>query len=202
MNENMEKKKKGESRIKLLCRLFVSFAKIGVMTFGGGLAMLPMLERELVEGRKWVTHEEILDYYAVGQCTPGIIAVNTATFVGYKQSKVLGAISATLGMVFPSLVIISVIAAVLSNFADIPAVQHAFAGIRIAVCALITVAVIKLAKSNVRSLVQILIAVAAFVVIAVFGASPVVVVVGSAVTGLVLGGFGLIGKKKNKEEKK
>lgn len=179
-----------ESRGKLLAQLFVSFAKIGVMTFGGGLAMLPMLERELVESKKWVTTEEILDYYAVGQCTPGIIAVNTATFVGYKKSKVLGAIASTLGVVFPSVVIISVIAAVLSNFADIPAVQHAFSGIRIAVCALIASAVIKLAKSNVKSLVQIIIAVCAFIIIAVFGASPVVIVVSSAIAGLLLGKFG------------
>ncbi len=186
----MEQNQKKESRGKLLAQLFVSFAKIGVMTFGGGLAMLPMLERELVESKKWVTTQEILDYYAVGQCTPGIIAVNTATFVGYKKSKVWGAIFATLGMVFPSLVIISVIAAVLSNFADIPAVQHAFAGIRIAVCALIASAVIKLAKSNVKNLTQIIIAVAAFVIIAVFGASPVVVVVAAAVAGLLLGKFG------------
>ncbi len=191
----MKENKAETGRAKLLAQLFVSFAKIGVMTFGGGLAMLPMLERELVEDRKWVTHEEILDYYAVGQCTPGIIAVNTATFVGYKMSKVIGAAIATLGMVFPSLVIITVIAAVLSNFADIPSVQHAFAGIRIAVCALIASAVIKLAKSNVKSIAQIIIAVAAFVVIAVFGASPVVVVVGAAVAGLLLGRFG----KKNKE---
>ena len=197
----MKESKKGDSRAKLLCQLFISFAKIGVMTFGGGLAMLPMLERELVENKKWVKTEEILDYYAVGQCTPGIIAVNTATFVGYKQSKVLGAIFATVGVVFPSVVIISAIAAVLSNFADIPAVQHAFAGIRIAVCALITSAVIKLAKSNVKNLVQIIIAVAAFVIIAVFGASPVVVVIGSAVAGLVLGKFGLTAKKKEGEKK-
>ena len=197
----MSKNEKQPNRFKLLCQLFISFAKIGVMTFGGGLAMLPMLERELVENKKWVKTEEILDYYAVGQCTPGIIAVNTATFVGYKQSKVLGAIFATIGVVFPSVVIIAAIAAVLSNFADIPAVQHAFAGIRIAVCALITSAVIKLAKSNVKSLVQILIAVAAFIVIAVFGASPVVVVIGSAVAGLVLGKFGLVGKKKEGEKK-
>ena len=186
----MEQNNKKESRGKLLAQLFVSFAKIGVMTFGGGLAMLPMLERELVESKKWVTTQEILDYYAVGQCTPGIIAVNTATFVGYKKSKVLGSVVATLGMVFPSLVIISVIAAVLSNFADIPAVQHAFAGIRIAVCALIASAVIKLAKSNVKNLTQIIIAVAAFIIIAVFGASPVVVVIASAIAGLLLGKFG------------
>ena len=186
----MEQNNKKESRGRLLAQLFVSFAKIGVMTFGGGLAMLPMLERELVESKKWVTTQEILDYYAVGQCTPGIIAVNTATFVGYKKSKVLGSVVATLGMVFPSLVIISVIAAVLSNFADIPAVQHAFAGIRIAVCALIASAVIKLAKSNVKNLTQIIIAVAAFIIIAVFGASPVVVVIASAIAGLRLGKFG------------
>lgn len=197
----MSKQEKQPNRFKLLCQLFTSFAKIGVMTFGGGLAMLPMLERELVENKKWVKTEEILDYYAVGQCTPGIIAVNTATFVGYKQSKVLGAIFSTVGVVFPSVVIIAAIAAVLSNFADIPAVQHAFAGIRIAVCALITAAVIKLAKSNVKSLVQIIIAVAAFIIIAVFGASPVVVVIGSAVAGLVLGKFGLTGKKKEGEKK-
>ncbi len=186
----MEQNNKKESKGRLLAQLFVSFAKIGVMTFGGGLAMLPMLERELVESKKWVTTQEILDYYAVGQCTPGIIAVNTATFVGYKKSKVLGSVVATLGMVFPSLVIISVIAAVLSNFADIPAVQHAFAGIRIAVCALIASAVIKLAKSNVKNLTQIIIAVAAFIIIAVFGASPVVVVIASAIAGLLLGKFG------------
>lgn len=184
--ENNEK----ESRGRLLAQLFVSFAKIGVMTFGGGLAMLPMLERELVETKKWVTTEEILDYYAVGQCTPGIIAVNTATFVGYKKSRVLGAILATLGVIFPSVVIITVIAAVLSNFADIPAVQHAFAGIRIAVCALIASAVIKLAKSNIKNLTQIIIAVCAFIIIAVFGASPVVVVVASAIAGIFLGRFG------------
>ena len=186
----MEQNNKKESKGRLLAQLFVSFAKIGVMTFGGGLAMLPMLERELVESKKWVTTQEILDYYAVGQCTPGIIAVNTATFVGYKKSKVLGSVVATLGMVFPSLVIISVIAAVLSSFADIPAVQHAFAGIRIAVCALIASAVIKLAKSNVKNLTQIIIAVAAFIIIAVFGASPVVVVIASAIAGLLLGKFG------------
>lgn len=191
----MEENKTETSTAKLLGQLFLSFAKIGVMTFGGGLAMLPMLERELVEDRDWVTHDEILDYYAVGQCTPGIIAVNTATFVGYKKAKALGAVIATLGMVFPSVVIITVIAAVLSNFADIPAVQHAFSGIRIAVCALISSAVIKLAKSNVKSVAQIVIAVAAFIIIAVFGASPVVVVVGAAVAGLLLGRFG----KKNKE---
>ena len=176
--------------IKEICELVVSFFKIGIMTFGGGYAMLPMLQRELVENRKWVTEEEILNYFAIGQCTPGVIAVNTATFVGYKRRKIPGAIFATIGVVLPSMIIITVIAAVLSNFAHIPAVQHAFAGIRIAVSALIVASVIKLIKTNVKSIAQIIIAVAAFVLVAVFGQNPVFAVIGAAVAGLCLGKWG------------
>lgn len=134
--------------MKILFELFITFAKIGVMTFGGGIAMLPMLQRELVEKRKWVSEDEILDYFAIGQCTPGIIAVNVATFVGQKFKGVIGGIFATLGMVFPSLVIIDVIAAVLSNFADLAVVQSAFAGIRVAVCVLVLNAFFKLVKKS------------------------------------------------------
>lgn len=176
--------------IKEFCELVVSFFKIGIMTFGGGYAMLPMLQRELVENRKWVTEEEILNYFAIGQCTPGVIAVNTATFVGYKRCKIPGAIFATIGVVLPSMIIITIIAAVLSNFAHIPAVQHAFAGIRIAVSALIVASVIKLIKTNVKSIAQIIIAVAAFVLVAVFGQNPVFAVIGAAVAGLCLGKWG------------
>ncbi|MBS7361761.1 MAG: chromate transporter [Clostridia bacterium] len=176
--------------MKEICELVVSFFKIGIMTFGGGYAMLPMLQRELVENRKWVTEEEILNYFAIGQCTPGVIAVNTATFVGYKRCKIPGAIFATIGVVLPSMIIITIIAAVLSNFAHIPAVQHAFAGIRIAVSALIVASVIKLIKTNVKSIAQIIIAVAAFVLVAVFGQNPVFAVIGAAVAGLCLGKWG------------
>ena len=176
--------------IKEICELVVSFFKIGIMTFGGGYAMLPMLQRELVENRKWVTEEEILNYFAIGQCTPGVIAVNTATFVGYKRRKIPGAIFATIGVVLPSMIIITIIAAVLSNFAHIPAVQHAFAGIRIAVSALIVASVIKRIKTNVKSIAQIIIAVAAFVLVAVFGQNPVFAVIGAAVAGLCLGKWG------------
>ena len=176
--------------IKEICELVVSFFKIGIMPFGGGYAMLPMLQRELVENRKWVTEEEILNYFAIGQCTPGVIAVNTATFVGYKRCKIPGAIFATIGVVLPSMIIITIIAAVLSNFAHIPAVQHAFAGIRIAVSALIVASVIKLIKTNVKSIAQIIIAVAAFVLVAVFGQNPVFAVIGAAVAGLCLGKWG------------
>ena len=133
----------------LLLDLFCAFFRIGLFTFGGGYAMLPLLQREIVEKKKWATEEEMLDYFAVGQCTPGIIAVNTATFVGFKEKKLSGAIFATLGIVSPSLVIITVIAALLSNFAHIAAVQNAFAGIRVAVCVLILNSIVKLWKKSV-----------------------------------------------------
>ncbi len=135
--------------MKILVRLFLVFAKIGVCTFGGGYAMLPILQRELVETRKWATEEELADYYAVGQCTPGIIAVNTATFVGRNLAGIPGGIVATLGLVFPSVVIILVIAAFLSNFMDLPWVIHAFHGIRAGVAALILTSVIKLIRNAV-----------------------------------------------------
>ena len=103
-------------KLKLLGTLFLTFAKIGVLTFGGGYAMLPILQRDVVETKHWATEEELMDYYAIGQCTPGIIAVNTATFIGSKRKGFLGGVVATLGMVFPSLVLISIIAAFINNF--------------------------------------------------------------------------------------
>lgn len=131
--------------------LFLTFFKIGLFTFGGGLAMLPMLEKEVVNNKKWATYDQLMDYYAIGQCTPGIIAVNTATFVGYSQKKTPGAIVATTGVVTPSVIIIILIASLMTSFADQPIVQHALAGIRIAVCVLIAQAVIKMTKSGVRN---------------------------------------------------
>ena len=135
--------------MKELADLFLTFARIGGFTFGGGYAMLPMLQKEVVEARHWATEDELMDYYAIGQCTPGIIAVNTATFIGYKQRGILGGIAATLGVIAPSMVIITVIAAFIKGFADIPAVAHAFAGIRACVCVLIFNAVTKLLKKSV-----------------------------------------------------
>lgn len=143
--------------MKELLKLFISFVKIGAFTFGGGYAMLPMLERELVERRKWTTEDEIMDYFAIGQCTPGVIAVNTATFIGYKRKGILGGIFATLGVVSPSVVIITVIAAFLSNFAKYPVVQHAFSGISICVCVLIINAVIKLGKKSLPNLLSVIV---------------------------------------------
>ena len=128
--------------------LFLTFAKIGVCTFGGGYAMLPSLDRELVDDRGWATPEQLADYYAIGQCTPGIIAVNTATFVGNAQAGLTGGIAATLGLVFPSVVIITLLAAFLSGFAHLPVVAHAFGGVRAGVVALILSAVLRLSKTS------------------------------------------------------
>ena len=136
--------------MNILIDLFLTFARIGVCTFGGGYAMLPILQRELVENKKWATETELADYYAVGQCTPGVIAVNTATFVGSSQGGVLGGIIATLGVVFPSAVIILAIAAFLSNFMHLEFVSHAFNGVRAGVVALILSSVIKLFKGAVK----------------------------------------------------
>lgn len=133
--------------MKELIKLFLAFAKIGAVTFGGGYAMLPILQRDIVEKNNWVTEDELMDYFAIGQCTPGIIAVNTATFVGYKNNGILGGIAATLGVVAPSILIITIIAAFISNFSELEIVQYAFNGIRICVCVLIFNAVIKLSKN-------------------------------------------------------
>ncbi len=134
--------------MKELIELFVAFARVGAFTFGGGYAMLPMLQKEVVESKHWATEEDLMDYYAVGQCTPGIIAVNTATFVGRKQKGLAGALVATAGVIFPSLVIIMIITAFVNNFSDIPWVAHALAGIRVCVVVLVLNAVIKLAKKS------------------------------------------------------
>lgn len=134
-----------------LLNLFWSFFQIGLFTFGGGYAMLPMLRKEVVNKHGWATEEELLNYYAIGQCTPGIIAVNTATFVGYKQKKVLGGIAATLGVVTPSVIIITVIALVLRRFSDIEYVQYAFSGIRVAVVVLVLGSIIGLMKKAFKS---------------------------------------------------
>lgn len=171
----------------LLLDLFCTFFRIGLFTFGGGYAMLPLLQREIVEKKKWATEEEMLDYFAVGQCTPGVIAVNTATFVGFKEKKLSGAIFATLGIVSPSLVIITVIAALLSNFAHIAAVQNAFAGIRVAVCVLILNSIVKLWKKSVVDKLTFAVFLAVFIgSVLLSHVSPVVFIVAAAVLGIVV----------------
>ncbi|MBD9196074.1 MAG: chromate transporter [Clostridiales bacterium] len=166
--------------------LFLTFAKMGVMTFGGGMAMLPILQREVVEDRHWATEEELVDYYAIGQCTPGIIAVNIATFVGQKRKGALGGIVATLGMVFPSLVIISILAGLITNFSSVTWVQDAFAGIQVCVCVLIFNAVVKLLKKSVIDKRTSVIFLLVMIGSTLLNLSPVWFVLLAALAGIVL----------------
>ncbi len=173
--------------MKELLELYGAFFRIGLFTFGGGYAMLPMLQREVVNRFHWATDEELLDCYAIGQCTPGVIAVNTATFVCYRRRGVAGGIVATLGVISPSLIIITAIAMALSPFMSNPYVMRAFAGVRVAVCALVAASVIKLAKKSVKDIPGVVLCVAAFVIVALLGASPIWVTIGAGLCGLVLG---------------
>jgi chromate transporter len=180
--------------MKQLLQLFLAFARVGVMTFGGGYAMIPILEREIVDRQGWASSEELMDYYAVGQCTPGVIAVNTATFIGYKVAGPLGGVFATLGVVFPSLVIITVIAGVLTRFADIPAVKSAFAAIRVCVCVLIFNAVLKLWKGAVKDKAGLCLFLLVFVLSIFLDISPVFYVLFCAVAGILFTRWGVRGK--------
>lgn len=171
--------------MKDLWKLYAAFFRIGGLTFGGGLTMLPMLKYELVEKNGWVTEEDLLDYYAVGQCTPGIIAVNVSTFVGYKKKGIPGAIFSTLGMVSPSLIIVSILAFFLEQFMSNQIVAHAVGGIKVVVCALMLQTVITMAKKNLVSAICYVVAILAFL-LAVFTPIPTVLLV------LVAGIFGII----------
>ena len=179
--------------MKQLLDMFLTFAKVGVMTFGGGYAMLPILQREVVDNKGWATEEELMDYFAIGQCTPGVIAVNTATFIGQKNKGIVGGIVATLGVVFPSLVIISLLAGVIEAFSHLVWVQNAFGGIRVCVCVLIANAVVKLYKKAVVDKITF----AIFLIVALgstlLDLSPVIFVVLAAVCGIILKNVG--GKK-------
>ena len=176
--------------MKELLDMFFTFARIGGLTFGGGYAMLPMLQKEVVEKRGWATEDELMDYYAVGQCTPGVIAVNTATFIGAKQKGILGSIFATAGVISPSIVIIGIIAAFIRNFAELAAVKNAFAGIRVCVCVLIFNAVSKLYKKAVIDLPTTVIFVLVFLGSVLFDVSPAVYVVLAGAAGILIRNLG------------
>ncbi len=170
-----------------LLELYLLFWKLGSVTFGGGYAMLPLLQRELVEKRGWVTDEEMLDYFAIGQSTPGVIAVNVATFVGYKRCGVIGGIAATLGMVTSPLIIITIIAAFIRNFAEIELVQHALNGLTVGVSALIIQAVYKMLRGAVIDLPTLIVYLVTLAMVFFTAVSPVYFVLAGGVIGLVLG---------------
>ena len=166
--------------------LYATFFRIGILTFGGGLTMLPLLKYELVETKKWITEERLLDCYAIGQCTPGIIAVNTATYVGYLRKGIAGGIFATLGMVSPSVIIITLVAMFLQNFMEVAIIQHALMGIRGAVCALMLNTVISLAKKSLVSKAAVGICAAAFLLILFTPIPTVLIIVLAGIAGVII----------------
>ena len=167
--------------------LYLSFLKIGAVMFGGGYSMLPLLMRELVDNKHWCTEEEVLDYFSLAQCTPGVIAINSATFVGYKRGKVWGGIVASLGVVTVPLLVITIIAAVLQNLMAYPLVQHIFAGVRGAVAALMTVTIVRLVKKAAKDAVSWAIVIAAFLLLTVAGLDSVWLVVMAGAFGILFG---------------
>ncbi len=181
--------------MKELVELFLAFARIGGLTFGGGYAMLPMLQREAVEKKGWVTEEELMDYYAVGQCIPGVIAVNTAVFIGTKAKGLAGAIAASLGVISPSIVIIVAIAAFIQSFSELPVVQNAFAGIRVGVCVLILSAVLKLFKKAIIDKFTFGLFAVVFALSIFTDISPILFVILAAIAGIVVHVFFLKGGK-------
>ena len=174
-----------ETVLNIYCNLFLSFFRIGGLTFGGGLAQLPMLKFEVVQKHHWMEEEELLDIYAIGQCTPGIIAINTATYVGYKKAGIAGGIAATAGMVMPSLIIITLVAAILQAVIDNVWVQHAIMGIRGVVCALMLNTVQTLSKKTLKNRFSFIVAGIALLAAFFTGLPTLVIVIASAVTGIV-----------------
>lgn len=164
-------------------QLFTAFFKIGLFTFGGGMSMLPMLQRELVESKQWLTEEEILNYFAIGQCTPGIIAVNVATFCGYKRAGLSGAIVSTIGIVCPSWIVITLIAGSISRFSDIVWIQRAMKGVYVAVAALLARAVFTFGKKIITDFVTAGIAAGAFLAMSVWNISGILIVLAAGIIG-------------------
>lgn len=190
VQKRYRKSKEGRKHImKELLEMYVIFARIGGFTFGGGYAMLPMLEKEIVNNKHWAREEELMDYYAIGQCTPGIIAINTATFIGYKVKGIPGAVMATLGVISPSLVIITVIAAFISNFMDLWFVSSAFSGIRACVCVLIFDAVWKLGKKSLVDKATKIIFLVILVIALFTSVSSALLVVAAGIAGVVIKGM-------------
>ena len=173
-----------------LLEIYLTAARVGALTFGGGYAMLPIVQREVVESKRWCTEEEVLDYYALAQCLPGIIMVNTLGFIGHKKKGKPGAVAAGLGAVTPSVIIITIIAIFLTAFADLPEVQNAFAGIRVCVCVLIFNSILKLWKNSVVDKKCLVIFLAVAICSLVFRLTPVVFVIVAALLGIVLHSMG------------
>ncbi|MBQ9079683.1 MAG: chromate transporter [Clostridia bacterium] len=172
-------------KLKKLVSLFLTFAKIGAFTFGGGYAMIPLIQREAVTKNGWVSDDDIMDIIAIAESTPGPVAINSATFVGYKTAGVLGSAAATLGVVMPSFIVIYLISGVLREFQEIKVIKYAFAGIRAGVIALICKALMNMYKKAPKGLVGYILMGAAFILAAFVKINAVYIIIAAAVVGIV-----------------
>lgn len=188
MKNKIEKQEKrsGFQFLKELFTIYLNCAKVGLFTIGGGMAMLPMMQREFVEDKKWMTEEELIDFFAIGQSTPGIIAVNVSTFVGYKRCGVIGGFFGTLGMVTPSLIIITILATLISSIEDYPVVQKALKGVNVVVAALLTNVTYNFAKKTVKNWWSALILIASFIALFVFKLPSFWVILTAILIGIIV----------------
>ena len=181
--------------------LYFTFAKIGAFTFGGGLAMMPMMQRELIQKRGWITEEDLIDYYAIGQSTPGIVAVNVSTFVGFRQLGILGGIVATLGMVTPSLVIIMILAGLINSISDYPLVQRALKGINVAGAALLTSVIVNFMKKTIKNIWNAVFMVIAFLLVFILKIPSFYIIIAALACGILITVFNQRKIKKTESEK-
>lgn len=177
---------KKENKLRFFYEIFITFLKIGSFTFGGGFAMIPLIEREVITNKNWVKEEEVIDVFAVSQSVPGAIAINASTFIGYKIAGRMGALVATLGVVLPSFVTITLIAAFFSRFQENPIVKAAFMGVRAAVVALILMAAVKIGKAAVKDKTAAVIMLSAVALILVFNIHAIFVIIGGAAAGIII----------------
>ena len=175
-----------QSKLKRFFDLYFTFVKIGTFTIGGGLAMMPMMQKELIDKKHWMTEEDLIDYYAVGQSTPGMIAVNVSTFVGYNQLGILGGIVATLGMVSPSIIIITILAGLINSIDEYPMVQKALRGINVAVAALFTSVIVKFVKKTIKKPLHVLLMLISFTLVYFFKVQSFWIILAAILCGVVI----------------
>lgn len=188
-----------KGKLRELLDIYIAFVKIGAFTFGGGLAMMPMMQRELVDKRNWITEEDLIDYYAIGQSTPGIIAINVSTFVGYKRMGIIGGIIGTLGVISPSLLIIMILANLIDSVDEFPVVQRALRGVNVAVAALLTFVIYKFAKKTIKNIWHVLYMLVSFSLIYFLKVQSYWIIIGSLVIGCIIA---FVNQKKLKKSDK
>ena len=197
MQESLQKTTNPPTNEHKCLTLFTTFFKIGAFTFGGGYAMIPFIQKEVVETHKWISDEDILDVVAIAESTPGPVAVNSATFVGYKVCGPLGSFCATLGVVLPSFLIILFLSAVLQEFQSLAVVQYAFVGIRATVLALILKAMISLYQKCPKNKVSYFLMVLAFVLVAFIKVNAIYAIITCGLIGLLSAYVAAKGAKNN-----